>query len=137
MVGTNQIDDKRTTETIYVFEEKRVIHSKQENKIQNAIESGEFKTHNISVSYAIRTINGTRCLVLGETKSTYPLRLIAKDMDAIKRTLFHIATKKEKLKIMQASQKPDFGYEVAAIQKTPIVIKQGPAEKSIRRINIM
>lgn len=128
-----QLSGSGSVETVYIFGEKHVTRVKKSNS-QGTLESGELKTSNISLSYIIRDLNRKKCMVLGETAGAYPPRLFIKEQEAIRIAIFHIADK-EKLMVVQSTNKPDYGYEPINMRVQTRTTRKPATNATTRRFN--
>lgn len=96
-------------ETIYVFGDKYVVHKRDEDTITGSV-TGIFKTSNVIVKYAMNDVGGSKCILIGNTRSKYPYGLLKGEMNAITEAIRHVS-EKEHTRVMQRHSKPDYGFE--------------------------
>jgi hypothetical protein len=121
---------------VYVFGEKRVAYARAKIDDQALIESGEFKTQNLSVSYVIKNVKGSRCIVIGETYNRYPLGFLTKEVAALKQAMLSIS-EKEKLRVLQTWARPDYGFELHNMQQIEVASVKSKPKMTLRRFNIL
>jgi hypothetical protein len=118
MSGKVTIED--VTGTIYVFENRHVVHNKRISAANALVSSGEFQTGRLKVSYMIKNLNGTRSIVLGQTSNSYRMIILSGEISALRQAILYVA-EKEKIKVFQSNKKPDYGFELLKIEQAGII----------------
>ncbi len=95
----------RDAETVHVFSGTYVVHRISPDDV------GVFRTQNMEVLYSVAKLGDSRCIVILDTNSKYPLGLFKKDISAIAEAIRLTADGKQ-LKAVQMHRKPDYGFEV-------------------------
>ena len=108
----------RDTETVHVFSGTYVVHRISPDEV------GVFRTQNIEVLYSVAKLGDSRCIVILDTNSKYPLRLLRRDINAIAEAIRLIADGRQ-LKAVQIHRKPDYGFEVLPERVTTEAIRNG------------
>lgn len=120
--------------TIYVFENRHVIHVKKGSATSGVSNSGEFKAGRVKVSYTINGMDGAKYMVLGETINSYPIVIMPGEIEALRQAVLYI-TDREKMKVFQSRRKPDYGFELFMIQNAQIVSSK--RIKKSKRVDIL
>ncbi len=106
----------RDVETVHVFSGTYVVHRISPDEV------GVFRTQNIEALYSVAKLGDSRCIVVLDTNSKYPLRLFRRDINAIAEAI-RLTADGRQLKAVQIHSKPDYGFEVLPGRITSEAIK--------------
>ena len=104
---------------VFVFEGGYVTCIRSKIKPPESIAAGTIKTANLNVDYTIMNVENVKSIILGHTRSSYPLVFLSKEKESVSEAIRHIA-EWEKSRVLQLLKHPDYGYEVVGDIKSII-----------------